>query len=461
MQSLHDLEPPSFTDAELDERLARTTARAVTIRRRRVGARATVAVGVAAAVALGAVLAVPHGTAQQPARAASRAFHVVGVVDPAWHVVGGTLSSALGLQCPTATTCYATDQPPGAAGGLSEVQVTRDGGATWSTSALGVDLQLVSRLVCVDATTCALLGVTDAGTPAFLETTDGGGTWTQRAGPSALTSTLGVAQLACTSATACLAVISDPTTQDGTVIAARTTDAGATWTSAALPAELVPGTIACPTADACVVTGFRQSPDGSPTSTPGFVLATRDGGATWTDLQVPDGLGPRSTVACADAATCVVTSFPSGRAATTTVLQLTGGASLTTTPATGLPAGAIASVSCPTVSSCWAVGILSVGDVWIDVGSGTHVLAWMQLPPDTHSGAPVAVALEGGLAASTADGGATWQQAQLPDQVAAAFDVSCPTASQCFALGAEAAPDGTTTSLPVVLLATGNGTPAA
>ncbi len=148
------------------------------------------------------------------------------------------------LACPTTTTCYANLQQ-GVPGTYSEIEVTHDGGDTWQPSNLPVTLTGATRLACVDVDTCATLGTDAAGNAIFLETSDGGATWTSVAGPGQLTSSTGDTVLACTSAESCVALASDPAGQTGAALAFVTDDGGATWTDSNLPSDFVPGAIQC------------------------------------------------------------------------------------------------------------------------------------------------------------------------------------------------------------------------
>ena len=169
------------------------------------------------------------GTTRGPATTAPLAapkWRLVGDITPAWRTVSGLgYEPGLFLACPTTTTCYADNllrpQPatatrqPGDPGSYSNVEVTHDGGNSWQQSNLPVTLSDATPLACVDAETCATLGIDPSGNATFLETSDGGGTWESVAGPNQLTSSIGVTVLACTTAESCVAVASDPADQSG------------------------------------------------------------------------------------------------------------------------------------------------------------------------------------------------------------------------------------------------------
>ena len=109
-----------------------------------------------------------------------------------------------------------------------------------------------------------------------------------------------------------------------------------------------------------------------------------------------------------------------------------GGATWSQSPAEGLQEGAILGLSCPGTDVCWASGVTSTAMMTSAVSLNNA-----------------------GFTAVTTDGGATWQEVQLPSSVAAVLDVSCPTASTCFALGVPKVNDGNTSSQPFIFLAYG------
>jgi len=73
----------------------------------------------------------------------------------------------------------------------------------------------------------------------------------------------------------------------------------------------------------------------------------------------------------------------------------------------------VTSLSCPTRSDCWA-----------------SADTWSTLSYEGPFEGP-----DGGLVASTTNGGASWQVDQLPSTVQGVGAVTCPTSKACFALG--------------------------
>lgn len=404
---------------------------------------------------VGGLVMQPLGHARQPGSrtATTRAkattgpvsapkWRLVSDIDSSWRTVSGLgYEPGLFLTCPTTSTCYVDNLQQGAPGTYSEIEVTNDSGNTWRSSDLPVTLSDATPLACVNADTCATLGLDTSGGAVFLETQDGGDTWADVAGPSQLTSTAGVTSLACTSAQSCIAVVSDPTGQSGAALAFVTNDGGGRWTDSNLPTDFVPGGlrgIQCFSAESCDVVGFYQSPDGSTGIPPGTVLYTSDDGATWATATVPPGLGPLSAVSCADPTDCVASFFGDDGSSSEILTSTDGGRSWSEATGSGLPAAMVTGLSCPAASECWAGGITCASG-----GSGGSGPIAVKLGPGAQ-----------GIVASTADGAQTWQTQQLPQGVLIVLDIACPSDTSCYALALQSPSSGSPASF--VLLAYGS-----
>ena len=156
------------------------------------------------------------------------------------------------------------------------------------------------------------------------------------------------------------------------------------------------------------------------------------------NCDLPPGLGPLSSVSCADSTVCVASFFGDDGSSSEVLTSTDGGQSWSETDASGLPVAFVTGVSCAPVSECWAAGLdrasggrVGTGSIAIKLGPGAE-----------------------GIVASTADGGQTWQSQQLPQGVLAVFDIACPSDTSCYALAVQSASPGSLASF--VLLAYGS-----
>jgi photosystem II stability/assembly factor-like uncharacterized protein len=458
--------PPSFRQdllhgADPDARHAELPVVVHPRRRRTLVAAAAAALLVIGAVSYGLVATLggvqnlntagPHpANTAGPHPVAAPQWKLVGDVSPAWHEVG-TLSSnpGLSLTCPSAETCFAADSPSAGGAGLSTVEVTTDGGQSWTSSKLpvtlrGLDVPLLgqTRIACASASTCAVLGLSGASScpsaqsctisnssAVFEETTNGGTSWTARAGPPALGAVPGVSAMACPSASTCLAIANG----FGPAAAYVTTDGGQTWATEQLPAGFVPRNLQCSSPTNCVVTGLTQSPGGVQNTPEGTVLHTTDGGGTWTTASLPSGLGLPSTVSCPTSTDCLATFLVAGGQTSEVLASTDSGATWASVPTSGLPGGVALSIACSTATQCWAAGVtdaeVSAEGMTIEAGA----TPWL---------------------ASTSNEGKTWQSLAAPDGVSLVASLSCPSVAKCYAL-ALAKPTGAAFA-SVVLLSYGD-----
>lgn len=174
-------------------------------------------------------------------------------------------SSRHGLSCPGAGRCVTAGVVPDQS--IGAVRFSTDGGATWSASTLPPGVAYIHALACPDATDCLALGnglsKTRTGDPygptQVLRSTDGGRTWTR--GATDIGGGVTAESLACPTPLRCWAVGKAYATPEGVVLG--TTDGGATWSGARLPAHVqFVIDISCHSASACLAVGgavvFRQ-----------------------------------------------------------------------------------------------------------------------------------------------------------------------------------------------------------
>lgn len=326
-------------------------------------ARRPVVLAVAAAVVAAAVtvagLALSGGEAPTPTPPSS--WELAGYVDqPAWVATGapGADGRPVQVTCPAPSTCYA-DQPAGPPAG-AVIEVTGDRGSTWSALGLPAGTVATTGLSCPSPATCSV-GATGPAGGEVLTLATGGQRWTSGALPDPAALLTG---LACPATGDCVAVGHDPATATGAAglpVAFRSNDAGAHWSSVPLPGPFLlggPGGLSC-TAQGCVAVGLVL---GTGTVETGAVRYTTDGGATWSVGNVPSGVGRISAVSCPDATHCVAigarsSTGPAGSAPPFEVLATSdGGHTWSVTGSFESGSLTVNAVSCPTVSECWAAG---------------------------------------------------------------------------------------------------------
>lgn len=248
--------------------------------------------------------------------------------------------------------------------------------------------------------------------------------------------------VSCPSPVDCFAV-GYSTTGAGRILA--TTDGGATWTNQAVPAGVIDLIgIACPSTIDCYATGRT-------TGTTGVVVKTTDGGTTWTSQAVPS-MSYIPGITCPSTGEC----FAAGQSSPDSSGGVIGAIAATTDGTTWqsqtIPSGAgsMNAVTCPSTTDCYSVGEGSVGGyIFATVdGGATWNRQGVPLPVGVLSGVScpststcVAVGYNTydfagtGAAVSTTDGGATWATQTVPPVVYSLTSVSCPTLTDCRAVG--------------------------
>ena len=312
--------------------------------------------------------------------------------------------------CPSATTCMAGSQAsgPDTMGGNRQPQLlltTTDGGATWSEETIplsavtgndsALDPSLVgvvgtlNQLTCFSASTCVAFGLVPSDQQAepigdgttversvFVRTDDGGATWTTYVFPwvanpdgSPAWSNAQPGVFASATSESCVGfstVLSavDPSAvvnQQFSTLAWHTDDGGITWSQAWLPNGVQPSlshdSISCSDALDCVSVQNVAGASGLGAS---VVEVTSDGGITWTEGSVPDGVATELfSVTCLGGGECWLagTSWSGPQRSDDTGVILESIDSGTTWNAVQLPAsiGSVDDVSCPSGNSCFAI----------------------------------------------------------------------------------------------------------
>jgi len=335
------------------------------------------------------------------------------VTTPGWHAndIG---TPPFSLSCATIARCYmiaARPVPvsgynvPGPAGNLLEV--SRDGGANWTTLSLPSDVSVTTPLQCpTSVTTCYAAGY-DAGRVVLLATRDGGLSWSARPVPGHVTF---ADTLACMSDGSCAGLFLAKGWAPGYNLRADnakvlvTHDGGLTWSPGPpvphgqLPDYLACGGTTCVLFDQLITLDNGQSVNGGGPETvaPGSWAAwySHDGGATWQRGRHPGAIWtigshdlPESgTMSCSDHLHCwaAMTSQQIGYRgfATAFVATSDGGATWVTQPLPTdraqqfIPQG----MSCPTALQCYAAGGDSAGPVILTTRDGGAIWAPVNLP---------------------------------------------------------------------------------
>lgn len=311
------------------------------------------------------------------------------------------------LACGSAADCWAVGSAQTALGPVPLIDATRDSGTAWVAEQPGISgSATLDAVACPDQRHCLAVGGTAGGAPAGVAmVTDGGGRrWQQVAAPGGA---VDLSAVYCAQAGHCLVLATDGsgywsastvdggqvwqrtgtlplgfggptgvTCQGSTCVSAGylsltgakgagavalTTDGGRSWTTADVPADVGPlHDAACPTAARCLAVGTSSPNLADVTPAPSVVLASADGGLTWTTTSAPSGVGNATGISCATATRCAAVGTawtftdpptPVGAVATTT----DGGLTWRAPASRRLPAG-LAGVACPTTSACVAGG---------------------------------------------------------------------------------------------------------
>jgi photosystem II stability/assembly factor-like uncharacterized protein len=225
------------------------------------------------------------------------------------------------LSCTTATTCVALEhlaEQRGVANG-SDAFSTVDGGQHWRTAQFpdgfwSYSLQCSAGGHCVTVgDTVGPSGATNSlPTAKALYSLDGGRTWSSSTLPSDNSGYPLISAVSCADAEHCLAVEPISVAHHTHSQVLVTANGGVTWTAADFgsPDPVSLGNISCSTLSDCWASGaqFTSGANVQPAVSQGYIMATRDGGRTWTPESVPSDQGARPTyvgsISCAAANAC-------------------------------------------------------------------------------------------------------------------------------------------------------------
>jgi photosystem II stability/assembly factor-like uncharacterized protein len=275
----------------------------------------------------------------------------------------------------------------------------------------------------------------------IIGTADGGSRWNMLGQPAGPHIFYGIT---CPAASDCKVVGIGPS-DAGTVYTTR--DGGTVW--AKDPVKLVSEpflAVACHTTRTCEAGGTGIEP---------LMYGTSDRGKTWSSQSVPD-LSMVDGLACPTASVCVASGYDGGRISlpTAAIARTTDGGSRWT--AQVVPGASANGVACPTARVCVVAAVAGVGAghgemlrttnggvTWFrqDLPAGTPELLSVSCPSISDC---MAVGF-GNASWATTDGGRTWTKQPVPAGVADLRSVSCPTVSICEGVGES--PDNTAVAL--------------
>jgi photosystem II stability/assembly factor-like uncharacterized protein len=313
---------------------------------------------------------------------------------------GGATWAAEGFGMPVTDVDF-IDPSHGWVCGGNTIGSTSDGGLTWNAHHVAANSYL-NDIVFTDVSHGWAVGarVTDYGAheyPIILATADGGATWHKQSFPPRDTEEGGLSSVSFVDADRGWAVGNGSGSDGGSIVLA-TTDGGATWSlQSAGTDDWLSGATFLDAGHGWLAAGSN-------------VLATTDGGATWTSHAV--GI-PITAVSFADDLHGYAVGSGGGLATTSD-----GGASWqvqsTTTPAAGVPS--LSDIAFPDAMHGWAVGsdiILATADGGTTWNAQTTAsgLTSVSFPDAGHGWAVGGGGFSGGVPVilHTSDGGLSWQ----------------------------------------------------
>ena len=327
----------------------------------------------------------------------------------------GSFLYLMSIECPAALVCYIMSFQSG-------YEETTDGGQHWAPIQTAGNPPLLGRLTCPTTTTCYTGG--NNGTVAI--TNDGAVTWRLVAPYTGSPTLTDLHDVTCPTSTDCYAISSDTRSAAGFVITSA--DGGQDWYGIYTDQNNPPQAMSCPSQLTCFITITRSSVYGQ-------VIATQDGGVTWT-VKTNSG-SALGLVECPSRMVCFV-SESSGQWLKT----VDGGAnwsSISTMPN-------FSDLNCPSTTTCYGTVASADGETWRSADGGqtwnrvfstaTDPNAAVRSPLQAiHCFDPQTCYAVGnrGLIAATTDG-INWHTDSTPTSTDL-VDVTCASAGTCLAVG--------------------------
>ena len=338
------------------------------------------------------------------------------------------------MACPSASECIGV----GATMSTSASSVisyapyavaTYDAGASWhELSFPAANGMLLTSVSCATSSSCVAgaipQGLSLSATPQLFYTSDAGVTWAKAAVPSGFQTLQGISCVAAT--TTCFGVGLQGVISSEVI---ESTDSGASWTktpgtppfgfTSAFVPTITGNAISCATTSTCTFVGVRAELSLTSIGFAPASVTTYDAGATWSEsilgpvvspasLQIPTG------ISCPTASSCTAIGYDYFGSSGSVAWNTTNAASTWSelNPAAGLGQGAKAflyAVSCPSSTTCYTAGFST---------SGSSLFS------------PVIL--------GSSDSGAIWNKESVPSKgysVLMLASVSCATDNNCEAGG--------------------------
>jgi photosystem II stability/assembly factor-like uncharacterized protein len=324
------------------------------------------------------VLGQHHGSADvagQPAPAGTGQLDAVSCAGPLYCWAVGTSGTTATVSTPStpstpstaSSTTTSTTSPPAPAT-ITVVDATTDGGRTWTAQPLSLPgTPALTGISCPSIHLCMAVGLSgSADSGLVLTTRRGGADWEEASTPAGAVAITAVDR---SSATACMAISSDGTT----FWSAQSTDFGRTWQrGGTLPAGLQGADgLSCVPGGSCLVTGFTDTTGGHGQ---GAIVISLDGGTTWTASDVPAGTGLLQSVSCATSTSCLAAGTTSTTVSAVVpakgaVLASDDGGHTWSRSASARSVDDIFGVDCPSAVICAMVGTRWVGHPPVGMGA--------------------------------------------------------------------------------------------
>lgn len=364
----------------------------------------------------------------------------------AQRAAGSTPSDALpvplvSVVCSTPQTCVAIGaQTYGSTVGSIGAR-TENGGGSWASTSILSGVKYLGSLSCLTSRKCVAVGGNPAGNlwrGAVVRTLDAGRTWTLT---SAVPKSVGLLrEVSCPTTVFCMAVGSTAQSNVGSIAAAMSSnDSGRSWKRIPLPkGEKDLSLVTCTTRRNCIAVGEAEVMVGDPQAgSVTSIIATDNGGATWTQRPLQKGLSPilgapeYSGITCAERNDCLLVGYaipgdgnPSG-----VIAHSANGGKTWSYDAAPPDSNFLNAVSCPSPVRC------------VIVGGGIE---------------PRGGGVRGLL--TTTDGGLTWTSRTVPMEAMGLEGISCQTVSSCIAVGYGLSPDGSVEPSAVIVTSDGGDT---